>query len=144
MASDLIAERRGGRAKEKVDAEATLHELDPRHAEQHRGDSDVDWGDSGVAEVEDSEEDNDKGMLVDQDTGTDVKAAFVRIMGVARRAYNLSARVIWRMRRGSAWRTQMKTKRRTGSDGEGVDTVLELADAVRILATGGFEELFCR
>ncbi|KAI9431235.1 hypothetical protein H4582DRAFT_2103206 [Lactarius indigo] len=58
-------------------AEATLHELDPRQVEQRRGDSDVDWGDStsGVAEVEENEEDG-RGMLVDQDIGADEMTAF--------------------------------------------------------------------
>ncbi|KAH8999976.1 hypothetical protein EDB86DRAFT_3101404 [Lactarius hatsudake] len=46
------------------------------HTEQRRGDSGVDWGGStlGVAEVEDSEEDDNGGMLVDQEIGTDATA----------------------------------------------------------------------
>ncbi len=60
-------------------AEATLRELDPRRAEQRRGDSDVDWGGS-TSEVEDSEQDG--GMLVDQDIELDAMTAFVRSMGV--------------------------------------------------------------
>lgn len=64
-------------------AEATLRELDPRRAEQRRGDSDVDWGgsSSGAAEAEDREEDG--GMIVDWGIAVGAMTAFVRGMGVA-------------------------------------------------------------
>ncbi|KAH9022886.1 hypothetical protein EDB85DRAFT_2278053 [Lactarius pseudohatsudake] len=49
-----------------IHAAATLRELDPRQAEQRRGDEDV----------EDSEEEDDGGMLVDQEIGADAMTAF--------------------------------------------------------------------
>ncbi|KAH8999991.1 hypothetical protein EDB86DRAFT_3075295 [Lactarius hatsudake] len=49
------------------------------HAEQRRGDSDVDWGSStsAAAGVEDSEEDDNRDMLVDQVIGADAVTAFL-------------------------------------------------------------------
>src|SRR6266702_6544805 len=84
---------------------------------QHRanwtcGDSDVDWGDStsGVAEAEDSDED-DGGMLWAR---TLRLMRWLRSYGVwASPGKHMSARVTWKTRRGSAWRTRMRTMRRT-------------------------------
>ncbi|KAI9437622.1 hypothetical protein H4582DRAFT_1956394 [Lactarius indigo] len=69
-------------------AEATLRELDPRLAEQRLGDSDVDWGGStsGVAEVEENEEDG-RGMFMDQDIRADEVTAFVLLEPPLRRHF---------------------------------------------------------
>jgi hypothetical protein len=68
-------------------AEASLRELDPRQAEQRRGDSDVDWGGStsGIADVEDNEEDG--GMLVDPDIGASAMVSFAQSMGIVGQAH---------------------------------------------------------
>ena len=127
-----------------IQAEATLHELDPRRAEQRRGDSDVDWGGStsGLAEVEDSEEDNG-GMLVDQDIGVNAMTAFVRSMCVGGQAH-VSAGDLEdeaRIRLEDADEEESAS----GSDGEEVDTELELADVVQgILAAEGEDEVASR
>ncbi|KAH9171170.1 hypothetical protein EDB89DRAFT_2071075 [Lactarius sanguifluus] len=107
-----------------IQAEATLRELDPRRVEQRRGDSDVDWGGStsGVGEVEDSDDD-DGGMLAHISTGDLEDEARIRLE--------------------DADEDEEEDKSGNGNDGEDVDTELELADAVRILAAGGFGELFC-
>jgi len=121
-----------------IQAEATLRELDPRRAEQRRGDSDVDWGGStsGLAEVEDSEEDNG-GMLMDQDIGVDAMTTFVRSMGVGGQA-RVSAGDLEDKVRIRLEDADKEEECASGSDGEEVDTELELADVVQgILAAEG-------
>ncbi|KAH9069785.1 hypothetical protein EDB83DRAFT_2551021 [Lactarius deliciosus] len=118
-------------------AEATLRELDPRRAEQRRGDSDVDWGGStsGLAEVEDSEDDG--GMLVDE-IKADAMAAFVRSMGAAGQAHigagDLEDEERIRLEDAD------EDESGSGSNGEDVDTELELADGMRILAAEGDDD----
>ncbi|KAH8996442.1 hypothetical protein EDB86DRAFT_2829114 [Lactarius hatsudake] len=123
-------------------AEATLRELDPRRAEQRRGDSDVDWGGStsGLAEVEDSEDDG--GMLVDEEIKADAMAAFVRSMGAAGQAH-ISAGDLEdeeRIRLEDADEDAEEDKSGSSSNGEDVDTELELADGMRILAAEGDDD----
>ncbi len=120
-----------------IQVEATLCKLDPWQAEEHRGDSDVDWGGSmlGLAEVEDSEEDNG-GMLVDQDIGVDAMTAFVQSMGVGGQTHvstgDLEDDVRIRLEDAD------EEESASGSDGEEVDMELELADVVQgILAAEG-------
>ncbi|KAH9032423.1 hypothetical protein EDB85DRAFT_2145544 [Lactarius pseudohatsudake] len=123
-------------------AEATLRELDPRRAEQRRGDSDVDWGGStsGLAEVEDSEDDG--GMLVDEDIKADAMAAFVRSMGAAGQAH-ISAGDLEdeeRIRQEDADEDEEEDKSGSSGNEEDVDTELELADGMRILAAEGDDD----
>ncbi|KAH9171161.1 hypothetical protein EDB89DRAFT_2071063 [Lactarius sanguifluus] len=123
-------------------AEATLRELDPRRAEQRRGDSDVDWGGStsGLAEVEDSEDDG--GMLVDEDIKADAMAAFVRSMGAAGQTH-IGAGDLEdeeRIRLEDADEDSEEEESGSSSDGEDVDTELELADGMRILAAEGDDD----
>ncbi|KAH9007974.1 hypothetical protein EDB84DRAFT_1281330 [Lactarius hengduanensis] len=119
-------------------AEATLRELDPRRAEQRRGDSDVDWGGStsGLAEVEDSEDDG--GMLVDEEIKADAMAAFVRSMGAAGQAHigagDLEDEERIRLEDAD------EDAEGSNSNGEDVDTELELADGMRILAAEGDDD----
>ena len=120
-----------------IQAEATLCKLDPRQAEERCGDSDVDWGGSmlGLAKVKDSEEDNG-GMLVDQDIGVDVMTAFIRSMGIGGQTHvsagDLEDDVRIRLEDTD------EEESASGSDGEEVDTELELANVVQgILAAEG-------
>ncbi|KAH9055548.1 hypothetical protein EDB87DRAFT_1579780 [Lactarius vividus] len=122
-------------------AEATLRELDPRRADQRRGDSDVDWGGStsGLAEVEDSEDDG--GMLV-HDIKADAMAAFVRSMGAAGKVH-IGAGDLEdeeRIRLEDADEDEEEDECGSDSDGEDVDTELELADGMRILTAEGGDD----
>lgn len=126
-----------------IRAEATLRELDPRRAEQRRGDSDVDWGGStsGATEAEDSEEDG--GMLVDQDIEVSAMAAFVRSTGVGGQAHvsagDLEDKA--RIRMEDEEENESASSSDGHASGEDVDTELELADGVQgILAAEGEDE----
>ncbi|KAH9055543.1 hypothetical protein EDB87DRAFT_1762222 [Lactarius vividus] len=115
-------------------AEATLRELDPRRADQRRGDSNVGWGrsTSGLAEVEDSEDDG--GMLVD-DIKADAISAFVWSMAAAGKVH-IGAGDLEdeeRIRLEDADEDEEEDECDSDSDGEDVDTELELADGMRIL-----------
>lgn len=117
--------------------EATLRELDPRRAEQRRGDSDVDWGGSTSGNEE------GRGMLVDQDIGVDVMAAFVRSMGVAGQA-QVSTGDLDDEARIRLEDADEENESASGSD-EDPDTELELADGLQgILATESEGELASR
>ncbi|KAH8993509.1 hypothetical protein EDB92DRAFT_1854568 [Lactarius akahatsu] len=121
-------------------AEATLRELDPRRAEQRRGDSDVDWGGStsGLAEVEDSEDDG--GMLVDEEIKADAMAAFVRSMGAAGQAHISAGDLEDEERIRLEDADEDEEEDESGSNEEDVDTELELADGMRILAAEGDDD----
>ncbi|KAI9429450.1 hypothetical protein BJY52DRAFT_1423386 [Lactarius psammicola] len=107
-----------------IQAEATLRELDPWRAESRRGDSDVDWG-------------------VDQDIKADAMVAFVRSMGVAGQAH-VSAGDLEdeaRIRLEDADEDEEENEGASGSDGEDVNTELELADGLEgMIAVEGEKE----
>ncbi|KAF8268210.1 hypothetical protein EI94DRAFT_1728370 [Lactarius quietus] len=119
-------------------AEASLREQDPRSAEQRRGDSDIDWGDSTseVAEAEDSD-----GMLVDRDIKADAMISFVRSMDVGGHAHT-SAGDLEDEERIRLEDADEEDEGESASDSdEDVDTELELADGLRgILAAEDEDE----
>lgn len=109
-----------------IQAEATLHELDPWRDEQRRGDSDVDWGGSTS---EESEQDED--MLVDQDLDIGAMKAFVGTMNATGQTH-VSAGDLEDEARIRAEGVEESNNGSHGSEDEG-DTEMEPADDVRDL-----------
>lgn len=123
-------------------AEASLRERDLRRAEQRRGDSDVDWGDStsGIAEAEGSEEGG--GMLVDRHIPVDAMASFVRSMSIAGQAHVSAGDLEDETRIRLEDAEEGTEDNESASDGdEDVEEELELADGTRgILAADDVDE----